>query len=151
MHEVEKELKLTLKGKWEIAGSGEQLDNVLKETHVVSIMRYQLLATGANLVDNKNDRPLSHQIRRQPKTERENPNHLNKRIKALFEKRAESHVGGKIVPIRRIVTGILPYVKTTFQKQDADAAKIVIADMLSWRRSPTRSRRKEVRKDHLRC
>ena len=72
------------------------IDQFLKETHVGSIMWYQLLATGANLVDNKNDRPLPHQIRRQPKTERENPNHLIKRIKALLTKGAEAQVSGKL-------------------------------------------------------
>ena len=38
-----------MRGKWEIADSGKQLESVLKETHVVSIMRYRLLETGANL------------------------------------------------------------------------------------------------------
>ena len=82
---------------WETAGSGKQLDNSLKETHVVSIMRYQLLATGANLaLTKRTDSPLQHQIRWQPKTERENPNHLTKRMKVLWIKRAESHDGEKM-------------------------------------------------------
>ena len=42
-----------LKGKWEIAGSGKQLDNVLKETRVVSIMELELLVTGANFLNKK--------------------------------------------------------------------------------------------------
>ena len=44
-HGVEKEIKPTLRGKWEISGSGKQLDNGQKETHVVSIMCSVLLET----------------------------------------------------------------------------------------------------------
>ena len=39
-----------MKGKCEIAGSGKQLDNVLKETRVVSIMELELVVTGANFI-----------------------------------------------------------------------------------------------------
>ena len=42
-----------MKGKCEIAGSGKQLDNVLKETRVVSIMELELLVTGANFINKK--------------------------------------------------------------------------------------------------
>ena len=48
-----------------------QLDNVLKETRVVSIMELELLVTGANFLNKKSGRPRLHQIRRQPKTERD--------------------------------------------------------------------------------
>ena len=44
---VEKEIEPTLREKWEIAGSGKQLDTVLKETRVVSIMGLKLLETRA--------------------------------------------------------------------------------------------------------
>ena len=103
-----------MKGKWEIAGSGKQLDNVLKETRVVSIMELELLVTGANFINKKSGRPRLHQIRRQPKTEREN--HLTKRMENLLTKGIKSHVNAEIVPIRRVVTGILPCVRTTFHK-----------------------------------
>ena len=147
-HGVERIIKPTLKGKWEIAGSGKQLDNVLKETRVVSIMELELLVTGANFINKKSGRPGLHQIRRQPKTEREN--HLTKRMENLLTKAIKSHVNGEIVPIRRVVTGTLPSVRTTFHKKDADMAKhVFFFDMLSWRKSPTRSRRKEVRMDQL--
>ena len=79
--EVERKIEPTLKGKWEIAGSGKQLDNVLKETRVVSIMELELLVTGANFLNKKSGRLRLHQIRRQPKTEREN--HLTKRMANL--------------------------------------------------------------------
>ena len=95
-----------MKGKWEIAGSGKQLDNVLKETRVVSIMELELLVTGANFLNKKSGRPRLHQIRRQPKTEREN--HLTKRMANLLTTGIKSHVNGEIVPIRRVVTGISP-------------------------------------------
>ena len=112
-----------MKGKWEIAGSGKQLDNVLKETRVVSIIELELLVTGANFLNKKSGRPRLHQIRRQPQTEWEN--HLTKRMANLLTSGIKSHVNGEIVPIRRGVTGILPSVRTTFHKQDADMAKHV--------------------------
>ena len=40
-----------------------ELDNVLSETHAIPIMD-KLLETVANLRDEKDDRPLPHQIRR---------------------------------------------------------------------------------------
>ena len=81
--------------------------------------------------------------------EREGPNHLIRRMKALLINGATFHVDGKIVPIRRVVTGTLPCVRATLEKKDADMATMAVSDRLSWRRSPTRSRRKEVRKDQL--
>ena len=91
-----------------------QLDNVLKETRVVSIMELELLVTGANFLNKKSGRPRLDQIRRQPKTERDN--HLTKRMANLLTKGIKSHVNGEIVPIRRVVTGILLSVRTTFHK-----------------------------------
>ena len=91
-----------------------QLDNVLKETRVVSIMELELLVTGANFLNRKSGRPRLDQIRRQPKTERDN--HLTKRMANLLTKGIKSHVNGEIVPIRRVVTGILLIVRTTFHK-----------------------------------
>ena len=81
---------------------------------MVSIMELELLVTGANFINKKGERPRLHQIRRQPKTERENP--LTKRMANLLTKGINSHVNGEIVPIRRVVTGILPSVRTTFHK-----------------------------------
>ena len=109
-----KENRANVERKVEIAGSGKQLDNVLKETRVVSIMELELLVTGANFINKKSGRPRLHQIRRQPKTEREN--HLTKRMENLLTKGIKSHVNAEIVPIRRVVTGILQCVGTTFHK-----------------------------------
>ena len=63
---VTRETKLTLRGKWESVFSGRHKDNVPQETHVVSVMTlYLLLATGAVVRDEKDDRLLPHPIRRQ--------------------------------------------------------------------------------------
>ena len=43
-------------------------------------------------------------------------NHLTKRMENLVTKGIKSHVNAEIVPIRRVVTGILPCVRTTFHK-----------------------------------
>ena len=81
---------------------------------MVSIMELELLVNGANFLNKKSGRPRLDQIRRQPKTEREN--HLTKRVDNLLTKGIKSHVNGEIVPIRRVVTGILPSARTTFHK-----------------------------------
>ena len=99
------------------------------------------------------DRPLPHQIRRQTQTEMENhPNHLTKRMKDLLIEGSKNSMSmEKIVPIRRVVTGILPCVRTIFQRQHANMTKNAISDTLSLKRSPTRSRIKVVQKDQLLC
>ena len=51
--------------------------------------------------------------------------------------------------IRHVALGILPYVKTTSQRLDANLATSVIFDMLMQMRSPAKSQRKVVRKDQL--
>ena len=80
----------------------------------VSVMELELVVTGANFLNKKSGRPRLLQIRRQPKTEREN--HLTKRMANILTKGIKSHVNGEIVPIRRVVTGILPSVRTKFHK-----------------------------------
>ena len=50
------------KGRWDNAFSGKQLDNVRKETPVVSV-KIPRLETGA-IRDKKDSRPLLHQKRR---------------------------------------------------------------------------------------
>ena len=67
---VTRERKLLLRGKWENAISGQQMDNVRKEIHAVSAMS-QRLATDARLIKQKDDRRLPQQIRRPRLTERE--------------------------------------------------------------------------------
>ena len=56
--------KSTLRGKWESVFSGRHIDDVSKETHVVSVMTSKTLETVAGVRDEKDDRLLLHPIRR---------------------------------------------------------------------------------------
>ena len=147
-HGVEKETKPKLKGLWEIAGIAKQQDDVLKETHVVFVMELTLVETRAS-IQNKNEHPLRHPNWRQHKMKREN--RLIKRMKNQLTGKATFHVIGEIVPIPCVALSTLPFVKATFQKQDADVVKVVSTDMLSQMRHLTKSRRKTVRKDRSQC
>ena len=69
-----KETKLTLRAKWETVFSGKHMDNVPKETHVVSVMTFQPLETRAKVRDEKGDRLLQHPIRRQNRLTARNRN-----------------------------------------------------------------------------
>ena len=59
----------TLRGKWESAISGKQLDSVRKETHPVSVM-ILYLETDVQVQRQKDKRPLPHQMRRHRLTDR---------------------------------------------------------------------------------
>ena len=61
---VKKERKPTLKRKWESVFSGTHMDNVHKETHVVSVMTDLYKEACTVVRDEKDDRLLPHQIRR---------------------------------------------------------------------------------------
>ena len=63
--ESKKEGKLTLRGKWESVFSGRHMDNVPKETHVVSVMTSKPLKIVARVRNEKGDCLLPHPIRRQ--------------------------------------------------------------------------------------
>ena len=142
----------TLTGKWENVFSGNRMDNVRKETHVVSVMN-QPLETVAEVTDAKDNRPLPHQIRRpRPRLtarEKNPPKNQTTEMKALQTKGAKFRADTKIEIIRHVVFGILPFVKTTSQKLDAHLATNASFDMLRRRRSPARSQRKVVQKDQL--
>ena len=60
----QKERKSTLRGKWESVFSG-RMDNVPQEIHVVLVMTQRPLAAVAKVRDQKDDRLVPHQIRRQ--------------------------------------------------------------------------------------
>ena len=78
---IKKETKFTLRGKCESVVSGRDKDNVPKETHVVSVMTFQLLETRAKVRDEKGDRLLPHPIRRQNRlTERDKHRHMDQAI-----------------------------------------------------------------------
>ena len=53
---VKKERKPTLRGKWESAFTGRHMDNVPKETHVVSVITHKTLETEDKVEDEKDDR-----------------------------------------------------------------------------------------------
>ena len=63
--ESKKERKPTLRGKWESVFSGGHMDNVPKETHVVSLMTSKTLEKEDAVRGEKDDRLLLHPIRRQ--------------------------------------------------------------------------------------
>ena len=101
-------------------------------------MRLQLRETDLpNLENKKKDRPLPRQIRRQPKTA--NPNHLTKKMKvplimgAKWKKCTNPSCNYRHPPVCQ------NYISETVCRSGRSCA---ISDMLSWRRSPTRSRRR---------
>ena len=89
----------TLSGKWENAISGKQLDSVRKETHVVSVMIHRLATGLARVREQKDKRPLPHQIRRHRLTERYTQKVQATEERAFVEQearfRAENFLQGK--------------------------------------------------------
>ena len=122
-----------MRGNWENAISGKQLDNVRKETHVVSVMN-KPLETVAEFTDEKDNRL----------NEREkNPQKIQATVmKALQIKGAKFIADTEIVIILHVVIGILPYVKTTSLRVDASMATSANFDKMRQMRSPARSQRK---------
>ena len=72
-------------------------------------------------------------------------------MKALQKKVAKFRADTEIVTIRHDAIGILPCVKSTSLKLDANLATSAIFDMLRQMRSPVKSQRKVVRKHQLLC
>ena len=128
------------------------MDNVRKETHVVSVMN-QPLETVAGFTDEKDNLPLPHQIRRPRLTAREkNPQKIQAtEMKALQTKGATFRADTEIVIIRHAAVGILPYVKPATLRLGAHLATRAIFDRLMLMRSPAKSQRKVVPKDQLLC
>ena len=99
-----------------------------------------VVAATESFVDRKHNRLLLHQKRR-----------LERR-KPFWEKRPESvqkTSSKESVRIRRVIFGILPYVKITSVYRDAKSATIVCLDTLRVEGSPVKSRSKVVVKDQL--
>ena len=90
------------------------MDNVRKETHVVSVMTDYPLETVAVVRDEKDDCPLPHQIRRPRLTANQATE-----MKALQTKAAKFRADTEIVIIRHVAIGILPYVKTKCLRLEA--------------------------------
>ena len=127
------------------------MDNVQKETHVVSVMTNLHKETCAMVRGKKDDRPLPHQVRRPRLTAREkiSQKHQVTEMKALQTKGAKFRAVTKIVKHHQVVFGILPCVKTRSLRPDANLEEHVSSDTLRLRKSPARSQRKVVRKDQL--
>ena len=106
------------------------MDNVRKETHVVSVMtdKYKETCT----------------VR-----ERSAQKHQATEMEALQTQGAKFRAVTKIVQTRHVNSGIFLCVKTTSLRLDANLEKHGSSDMLRLRKSPARNQRKVVRKDQL--
>ena len=148
--ESKKGEKPARKGRWENAISGQQLDNVRKEIHAVSVTMDHL-ETDA-IIDKKDNRPLLHQKRRHRLTERYPQRGQEAEVRALLEKedrfRAETSLG-ESVRICRVIIGTIPCVSISSLNQDAHVATNVGIDTLKLMVSPVKSLRKVVEKDQL--
>ena len=119
------------------------MDNVRKETHVVSVMN-KPRETVAEVGDEKDNRPLPHQIRRPRLTARE----TNPQKNQAAEMKASRHRNCKNPSC---VFWHPPVCETVSLRLDAHLATNAIFDMLRQMRRPARSQRKVVRKDQLLC
>ena len=99
-------------------------------------------ATTAVSVERKHNRPLLHLGRRHKMTE-ENFRKESLSETVVFQegniKERADITSQETVRIRRVIIGILPYVKITYPNRDANSAKS----------APTNSRRKDVEKVEL--
>ena len=127
------------------------MDNVQKETRVVSVMTNLHKETCAVVRDKQDDRLVLHQTRRPRLTKGEtNPQkHQTTEKNVLKTRGAKFRAVTQIVKTRYVNFGILPCVKTTSLRTDACVEENVSSDMLRLRRSPAKSQRKMVRKDQL--
>ena len=117
------------------------MDNVPKETHVVSVMTSRPLETVARDRDEKDDRLLLHQIQRQ--------NRLTARDKKSSQgsgSKQENSSDKSEIPCRFNSAKI----RHTSLKKDVYMATNAISDMLRQKESLAKSQRKVVRKDQLR-
>ena len=131
-----------LRGKWESAFSDFSHD--------------PLLAFGNRSTGNsqrwkgRSSSRASHAKAKQTDGEEQNP-HSDQAINRKTQKtRVKSHADSDSVKIRDVGSGILPCVLTTSLKKVVFLAINVVSDMLRQMESPTRIRRKVVRKDQLR-
>ena len=145
----EEESKPTLREQRENAFNGSQRDNVPKETCAVSTMTLYL-ETDTRFKEEKDDRLLLHPTQRQRLTGKNLSTYFAAEGKAHGKEGRDSIAETKVANTRRVITGILPHVRITSQKQDAFIARSVVFDMLRQKRSPSKSQRRVVRKDQLR-
>ena len=139
---VEKETKRMLRGKWESAFSGFRHD--------------PLLAFGNKSSGNsqrwkgRSSSPASHAEAKQTDGEEQKPSQWSGNKHENSKDKSEIHADSDSVKIRLVGSGILPCVWTTSLIKVVSMPINVVSDMLRQMESPTRSRRKVVRKDQLR-
>ena len=95
------------------------MDNVPKETHVVSVTTFLSLETVAVVRDEKDDRHLLHPTRRENRlTARDKNPHRNQAINRKTRKtRLKFHADSNSVKIRHVDSGILPCVRISSLKK----------------------------------
>ena len=131
-----------LRGNQENTISGNQMDSIQVETLVVSEAEI--------IEDIQHNRPLLLEDRRHQMTAedfRKEPLlgkavHLERKVK----ERARIILKG-IVRIRRVIIGMLPYVKSTKLNRNANSVTSVYSDILRLRESPVKRRRRVVKED----
>ena len=130
---------------------GTCMDNVPKETRVVSVVTSKPLETVAKVRDEKDDRLLLHPIRRQNRlTVRDKHPHRDQAVNRKTNWiRVKFHADSKSVKIRHVSSGIHPCVRISSLKKDVYMATNAISDMQRQKESPTRSRIKVVQKEEL--
>ena len=137
----------TLKGKQEHAISGKQKDSAQKDTLAVS-------ASTTRSVERKHNRLVLLQGRRLKITEeylrKESPPEAVVIQEGEIKKCADTPLK-ETFRIRRVISGILPYVNITNQNLDAKSAKSAYSGTLTLTVSPARSRRKGAERDLLPC
>ena len=135
------------KGGWENVTSGKQMDCVQEETLAVSATEV--------IVDKKHIRFVVLQKRRHRLTKKKKTfERFCHQGRESFWRKAGKRVNissQESVRIRRVVFGVLSYVKITSLYRDANSATNVSLDRLRLVGSPIKSQRKVLEKDQLLC
>ena len=112
LQRVKKETKPTLKGKWESVFSGKHMDNVPKETHVVSVMT--LWASGnkgkGQRRKGRSSSPASHSKTKQTDGEEQKASQDQAMNRKTRKTRVKFHADSNSEKNRHVVSGILPCV-----------------------------------------
>ena len=137
---VKKERKPAFRGKWESVFSGRHMDNVPKETHVVSVMTSKPQGTVAKVRDEKDNRLLVHPTRRQNRlTARDKHPHRDQAVNMKTHLiRVKFHADSNSFKIRHVNSGIF--------RVSGDKC---ISDMLRQKEKPSKKSKKGGAKDQL--
>ena len=133
--------KPALRRKKECVFSGKHMDNVPKETHVVSVMTSKTLETEAKARDEEDDRLLLHPNRMQNRlTARDKPHKDQAVNKKTHWMKVKFHADSDSVKIRHISSGTFLCVWNKSGTWCVHGDKC-ISDILRQGESPTRSRK----------